>query len=42
MVVNRFQQWECININEIFSHIVKLTTIRSVMSIVVVKNLHVE
>ena len=42
MVVKDFQQWEGINFNEIFSPVVKLTTIRSVLSIVVAENLRLE
>ena len=37
-----FQHREGINFNEIFSLVVKHTTIRSVLSIVTAKNLHLE
>ena len=37
-----FQHREGIDFNEIFSHVVKHTTIRSVLSIVATENLHLE
>jgi len=37
-----FKQWEGIDFNQIFAPVVKLTTIRSVLSIVVVGDLHLE
>jgi len=40
--VKGFQHREGINFNEIFSLVVKHTTIRSVLSIVTAKNLHLE
>lgn len=39
-VMNRFGQKKCIDINEIFALVVKLTSIRTMLSIVVVKDLH--
>ena len=42
LVVKGFQQQEGIDFNEIFSLIVKITTIRSVLSIMTVENLHLE
>ena len=42
MVVKEFQQWEGIDFNEIFSPVVKLTIITSVLSIVIAENLHLE
>ena len=42
MAVKGFQQREGIDFIEIFSPVVKLTTIRSVLSIVTVKDLHLE
>ena len=42
MVVKEFQQREGVEFNQIFSPVVKLTTIKSVMSIVVVEDLHLE
>jgi len=41
-VVKEFQQWEGINFNEIFSHVVKLTTIRFMLSIMAADDLHLE
>jgi len=40
--VKGFQQRESIGVNEIFSHVVKLTTIRFVLSIVAAQDLHME
>jgi len=40
--VREFQQRKSINFNKIFSPIVKLTTIKSMLSIVAVKDLHPE
>ena len=37
-----FQQREGIDFNQIFSHVVKLTTIRAVLSIVAAEDLHLE
>ena len=42
MIVKGFQQLQGIDLNEIFSSNVKLTTIRYVMSIVAVEDLHME
>jgi len=42
MVVKGFQQRKGIDFNEIFSNVVKLTTIRSVLSIAATTNLHLE
>ena len=42
LVVKGFQQRESIGVNEIFSHVVKLTTIRFVLSIVAAQDLHME
>ena len=42
LVVKGFQQKEGVDYNEIFSPVVKLTTIRLVLKIVVVENLHLE
>jgi len=42
LVLKEFQQRKDINFTEIFSHVVKLTTIRSILSIVTVENLHLE
>ncbi|KAE8731332.1 Detected protein of unknown function [Hibiscus syriacus] len=41
-VVKGFQQKECIDYNEIFSPVVKLSTIRLVLKIVAAENLHLE
>ena len=40
--MREFQQRKSINFNKIFSPIVKLTTIKSMLSIVAVKDLHPE
>jgi len=40
--VKEFQQREGIDFNEIFSLVVKLTTIRSVLSIVAAEDLHLK
>jgi Reverse transcriptase (RNA-dependent DNA polymerase) len=42
LVVKGFQQKVCIDFTEIFSPMVKLSTIRTVLSIVVVEDLHLE
>ena len=42
MVVKGFQQRECIDFFEFFFPVVKLTTIRFVLSIVAAENLHLE
>ena len=42
MIMEGFQQRKDIDFNEIFSHVVKLTTIRSVLSIVAAENLHLK
>ena len=42
LVVKGFQQKESVDYNEIFSPFMKLTTIRLVLKIVVVENLHLE
>ena len=42
MVVKGFQQKEVVDYNEIFSPVVKLTTIRLVLKIVAAENLHLE
>ena len=42
MVVKGFQQREGIDFNEIFSHVVKLTTIGSALSIVAAEDLYLE
>ena len=42
LVVKRFQQKEGVDYNEIFSPVVKLTTIRLVLKIVAAENLHLE
>ncbi|KAE8695627.1 Potassium transporter 10 [Hibiscus syriacus] len=42
LVVKGFQQKECIDYNEIFSPVVKLSTIRLVLKIVAAENLHLE
>ena len=42
MIVKEFQRREGIDFNDIFSPVVKLTTIRSVMSNVAAKDLHLE
>jgi len=40
--MKEFQQREDIDFTKIFSHVVKITTIRSVLSIVAVEDLHLE
>jgi len=40
--VKGFQQRESIDFNEIFSLVMKLTTIRSMLSIVAIEDLHLE
>ena len=42
LVMKEFQQREGIDFNKIFSLVVKLTTIRSVLNIVAAENLHLE
>ena len=42
LVVKEFQQREDIDFNEIFSSVVKLTTIRSILSIVTTEDLHLK
>ena len=42
MIVKGFQQWENIDFTEIFSHVMKLTTIRSVLNIVAAMDLHLK
>ena len=42
MVVKEFQQRKNIDFNKIFSFVMKLTTIRSVLIIVAAENLHLE
>jgi len=42
MIVKEFQQREGIDFTKIFSPIVKLTTIRSVLSIVTAEDLHLK
>ena len=42
LVVKGFQQKQGIDFTEIFSPVVKMTTIKVIMSIVVAKNLHLE
>jgi len=42
LVVKGFQQRQRTDFTEIFSHVVKMTTIRVILSIVVVENLHLE
>jgi len=42
LVVKEFQQRKGIDFNEIFSHVVKLTTIRFVLSIVAEEDIHLE
>jgi len=42
LVVKGFQQRECINFTEIFSLVVKLTTTRSVLSILTIEDLHLK
>ena len=42
LVAKGFQQREGINFNEIFSHAVKLTTIRLVLNVVTAEDLHLE
>ena len=42
LVVKEFQRRESVDFIEIFSHVVKLTTIRSVLSIMAAEDLHLE
>ena len=42
LVAKGFQQKACIDYSELFPPVVKLNTIRSVLSIVAVENLHLE
>ena len=42
LIVKGFQQKECIDYIEIFSSVVKMSTIRLVLGIVAVENLHLE
>jgi len=42
MIVKEFQQQECTDFTKIFSSIMKLTTIRSILSIMAAEDLHLE
>jgi hypothetical protein len=42
LVVKGFSQKKCIDFDEIFSPIVKMTSIRNILSLVAVKDLHLE
>jgi hypothetical protein len=42
LVVNGFAQNKCIYFDEIFSLVVKMTSIRTILSLVVVEDLHLE
>ena len=42
LVVNRFAQKKCIYFDEIFSHVVKMTSIRTILSLVAVEDFHIE
>jgi hypothetical protein len=42
LVVNGFSQNKCIDFDEIFSSIVKMISIRTILSLVVVEDLHIE
>jgi hypothetical protein len=42
LVVKGFAQKKCIDFDEIFSHVVKMTSIRTILSLVAVEDLHLE
>ena len=42
LVVKGFAQNKCIDFDEIFSLVVKITSIRTILSLVVVEDLHLE
>jgi hypothetical protein len=42
LVVKGFAQKKCIDFDEIFSHVVKMTSIRTISSLVAVEDLHLE
>ena len=42
LVVNGFAQKKGIDFDEIFSHVVKMTSIRTILSLVAVEDLHLE
>ena len=42
LVVNGFAQKKSIEFDEIFSHVVKMTSIRTILILVVVEHLHLE